>query len=63
MVKFEYIEPTEEQKNFMRLFRAKFQALYEEIDNSMTDSRDKSLCLTKLEESSFWLNKAITHND
>ncbi len=62
---FQYIQPTDEQKATMQKFRDKYQALSEEIDQliiPMGDNRGFSLAKTKLEESSFWLNKAITKN-
>lgn len=59
---FQYIQPTEEQKVQMQNFRDKFQALADELA-TLEKSRGLSLALTKLEESAFWLNKAITKND
>jgi len=60
---YQYIKPTEEQIKVMQYFRDRFTVLTEEIDGLVKDSRGKSLCKTKLEEASFWLNKSITHND
>lgn len=59
---FQYIYPTNEQKALMQVFRDKYEALAKEISEQVQDSKGKSLCLTKLEESAFWLNKGITHN-
>ena len=59
---FQYIAPTEEQKALMQEFRDKFEVLAKEISEKVTDSRGKSLCITKLEEAAFWLNKGITNN-
>jgi len=59
---FQYIQPTEEQKEIMQVFRDKFEALTEEIKSLVEESRGRSLAITKLEEASFWLNKGITHN-
>jgi len=59
---FQYIQPTEEQKDLMQKFRDKYEALANEL-NELEKSRGLSLALTKLEESAFWLNKAITKND
>lgn len=59
---FQYVTPTDEQKVTMQEFRDR----YEELANSLKSfkkSRGLSLALTKLEESAFWLNKAITKND
>lgn len=60
---FQYINPTDEQKAQMQKYRDKFEELYQEIADDVENSRGKSLCLTKLEEASFWLNKGITKND
>lgn len=60
---FQYIAPTEEQKELMQKFRDKFEVLAGEIEKEVGNSRGKSLALTKLEESAFWLNKSITLND
>lgn len=59
---FQYVQPTEEQKAQMQLFRDKFEVLYKEI-KELPASRGLSLTLTKLEEATFWLNKSITKND
>jgi hypothetical protein len=61
MATFQYVQPTEEQKAQMQLFRDKYQALSLELD-ALPKNRGLSLALTKLEESSFWLNKSITEN-
>lgn len=64
---FQYVQPTEEQKSAMQKFRDKYETLVAEIKADLLTpnggSRGLSLALTKLEESSFWLNKAITLND
>lgn len=59
---FQYIQPTEEQKELMQVFRDIFESLSKEIQEKVPESRGRSLAITKLEESSFWLNKGITHN-
>ena len=59
---FQYIQPTEKQKELMQKFRDR----YEGLDLSLQElepSRGLSLARTKLEESAFWLNKAITKNN
>lgn len=61
MTTFQYVTPTEEQKAQMQTFRDKYEALAKEL-SALPSSRGLSLALTKLEESSFWLNKAITNN-
>lgn len=60
---YQYIKPTDEQVAQMQVFRDKFEALHKEIEDSVPHSRGRSSCFTKLEEASFWLNKAITKND
>jgi len=59
---FQYIEPTDEQKIVMQNFRDKYSSLARSLE-TVPSSRGLSLALTKLEESAFWLNKAITKND
>lgn len=58
---FQYIKPTEEQIASMQFFRDKYEDLAEHLE-VLAPSRGLSLALTKLEESSFWLNKSITKN-
>lgn len=59
---FQYVKPTEEQNATMQQFRDKYQALAEELA-TLPASRGLSLAVTNLEQSAFWLNKAITKND
>lgn len=59
---FQYVQPTDEQKATMQTFRDKYQALADELA-SFPASRGISLAVTNLEQSAFWLNKAITKND
>lgn len=59
---FQFVQPTEEQKESMQNFRDKYQALADEL-KTLPSSRGLSLAVTKLEESAFWLNKSITQND
>ena len=59
---FQYVQPTEVQTATMQTFRDKYEALASEL-KTLEPSRGLSLALTKLEESAFWLNKAITQND
>jgi hypothetical protein len=64
MSTFQYVQPTDEQKELMQTFRDKYEALAKEIKDSFPEpSRGLSLALTNLEESAMWLNKAITKND
>jgi uncharacterized protein YcfL len=52
----------QQQKALMQVWRDKYEVLALEL-KALPASRGLSLALTKLEESSFWLNKAITQND
>lgn len=62
MSTLQYVQPTDEQKETMQKFRDKYEALFNEL-KQLPASRGMSLCLTKLEESAMWLNKALTKND
>lgn len=62
MPTFQYVPVDEETKAVMQKYRDLYEALYNEI-MPLVDRRGKALALTKLEESAFWLNKAITKND
>ena len=62
MTTFQFVTPTEEQKATMQKFRDAYEALAKDL-SALPSSRGLSLALTKLEESSFWLNKSITQND
>ena len=59
---FQFIQPTDEQKAQMQAFRDKYESLCAEV-KALGQGRGLSLTITKLEESAFWLNKAITKND
>ena len=60
---FQYISATDDQKSLMQKFRDAYEALNNSIVDEVNDSRGRKLAMTKLEESSFWLNKSITQND
>lgn len=62
MATFQYVQPTDEQKAQMQIFRDKFEALYKEVE-ALPKGRGVSLALTKLEEANMWLNKGLTNND
>ena len=59
---FQFIPVSEDVKAQMQVFRDKYETLAKEIQ-ALPSSRGISLAITKLEESAFWLNKAITQND
>ena len=54
--------PTFEQLALMQDFRDDYEKLLTKL-NGQENSRGRSLAITKLEESSMWINKAITKND
>ncbi len=60
-VQFNYVQPTEEQKETMQIFRDKFAALYAEF-SKLPMNRGLAIATTKFEEASMWLNKSITNN-
>jgi len=62
MVTFQYVPVDDETKAKMQVFRDKFEALYKEVSELEPKNRGLSVCLTKLEEASMWLNKSITNN-
>lgn len=63
IMSFQYVQPTDAQKELMQHYRDGYEALAEEVKKDVSPSRGLSLAMTKLEESAFWLNKAITEND
>jgi isocitrate dehydrogenase len=62
MPTFQFVQVSEEVKAQMQIFRDAYEELYKQVE-FLPKSRGVSLALTKLEESSMWLNKAITGND
>lgn len=60
---FGYVPVDEETKAKLQTFRDLFQELANKMAEENPSSRGLSLAMTKLEEASFWLNKAITKND
>lgn len=58
----QYVQPTEDQKAQMQIYRDKYEALLMDL-KALPTSRGMSLAITKLEESAMWLNKALTNND
>jgi len=62
MPTFNYVQPTDEQKELMEKFRNEYTELYNKL-GELELGRGLSLAKTKLEESVFWLNKSITKND
>lgn len=60
---YQFMELSDKQNILIQLFRDKFEELHKSIENDIDSSRGKSICLTKLEEASFWLNNWISSND
>jgi hypothetical protein len=59
---FEYNEkPTEQMLSDLTRFRELFRGLHDTAQLLVPNSRERSLALTRLEEASHWLNRAITH--
>lgn len=60
---FTYHAPKEGQPEKYELLRAKAKELAYLIDELCPSSREKSLAMTKLEESSMWANASIARNE
>ena len=61
--RFEYHTLNNEQKTVVALIREQMKVTARFIDDAITDGREKSLALTKLEECAMWINKAISRSD
>lgn len=59
---FKYHSPKDGQPETYQQIRAKAKELAEMINNSCPDSREKSLAITKLEETVMWANASIARN-
>jgi hypothetical protein len=57
---FDYRPMTDEQSQDSAILRDAYHDLYTEILDAVPESAERTLCLRRLEESSFWANKAIT---
>lgn len=60
---FKYHEPKAGQPQKYELIRAKAKEFAHLINDLCPDSREKSLCLTKLETSVMWANASIARNE
>ena len=60
---FTYHAPKEGQPEKYERIRAKAKELAYLIDELCPNSREKSLAMTKLEESSMWANASIARNE
>ena len=61
--RFTYWPPKDGQPARYTALRDKFKALAYEIERECPDSRERSLALTKLEESNMWVNAGIARNE
>ena len=59
---FDYQKPSDLSVEKIKIMRKSCKAIHELILNTIPDSREKSLAITKLEEVSMWVNKAIVFN-
>ncbi|WP_163538322.1 hypothetical protein [Gracilibacillus sp. YIM 98692] len=59
---FKYHAPSEEKVKVYNGLREHFKHMAQIIDRRCPDSREKSLALTKLEESMMWANASIARN-
>jgi hypothetical protein len=58
--KAKYVEVSKEQNDRIDSLRYGFSRLYDIIEDSCKNSREKSLVFTKLEEAQFWAIKGIS---
>lgn len=56
---FTYHAPTEDQRRQYEILRAEAKALAHQINKQCPSGREKSMALSKLEESIMWANAAI----
>lgn len=56
---FEYVKPTEQSVKEIQVLRERCSSLHDYILGSLPASRERSLAITKLEETSMWINKAV----
>lgn len=59
---FSYHEPKIDQSEKYNVLRNKAKELAYEIERLCPNSREKSLAMTKLEESTMWANASIARN-
>ena len=60
---FTYHAPKEGQPEKYELLRSKAKELAYLIDELCPNSREKSLAMTRLEESSMWANASVARNE
>jgi len=60
---FTYHSPKDNQPGRYEAIRSKAKELATFVVESCPDSRERSLALTKIEESCFWANASIARNE
>jgi len=58
---FEYQKPTDKSVEDLKGTRVAYKVLYDQL-MLLAPSRERSIAITKLEESSMWINKGIVFN-
>jgi len=61
--RFTYHPSKGDQEQRYQHLRGLFAAMAKKINENCPDSREKSLAITKLEESSMWANASIARNE
>lgn len=59
---FSYHPPTPEQIPVYNAIRSRFRELAEFLNETLPESREKSVAFTELETSQFWANASIARN-
>jgi hypothetical protein len=59
---FEYLMPTDDQKEAMQRCRTAFGLFVGVIEQEMPDGPDKTYVMRKLREAAMWVNVGITRN-
>ena len=62
-IRAEHLDVTPELQDKINFVRQIFSDLYDDIEDVMVNSREKSLVLTKLEEAQMWAIKGISREE
>lgn len=57
---FEYLNPTDDQKETMAELRSASKAYAELVDHMLPDGADKTYVLRRIRETAMWINVAVT---
>lgn len=60
---FVYQRPSPAQVEYITLVREMMMHLHDAIVQEFKPSRERSLCITNLEQASMWINKHIVFNE